>query len=354
MRSVQHGVVLLLAARAGEFVVDPAALDHLAARHIPLQPTLDFLSEIDVAVVDDEGVMDDWLDDRLAMLPGLIRSEVTSWLDVLRGRSKRRRRSYRPNTVKAYVRVCQPALAEWSVRYGSLRQVTAGDIRDHLAALPIGWDRVNALVGLRSLFGILKANRLVFADPTSEVRVTAPPHRALLGVDPAVRRSLLEQAHRRDHRLILLLVGVHALTRQQVADLRLDDVDLVGHRIHIGGTFRPLDELTYRHLVEWLSFRRSRWPRTANPYVIVTSQSANRLVPAGKTYLKGAFAGLPVTMSALRIDRLVSEALDSHGDGLRIALLFGLSIETAAGYAALFGPSETAGRAEKFAGTQGP
>jgi hypothetical protein len=50
-------------------------------------------------------------------------------------------------------------------------------------------------------------------------------------------------------------------------------------------------------------------------------------------------------MSALRIDRLVSEALDSEGDGLRIALLFGLSIETAASYAAVFGPTETAGLA---------
>lgn len=343
--SVQRGVVLLLATRSGEFVVDPAALDHLAARHIPLQPTLDFLSDIGVDVAHDDETMDDWLDDRLSMLSAGIRSEVTSWLDVLRGRSKRRRRSYRPNTVKAYVRVCQLALAEWSVRYGSLRQVTVGDIRDHLDALPIGWDRVNALVGLRSLFGILKANRMVFADPASEVRVSAPPHRALLGVDPAIRRSLLDQVHRRDHQLILLLVGVHALTCQQVADLRLDDVDLVGHRIRIVDTFRPLDELTWRHLVEWLGFRRSRWPRTANPYVLVTTRSANRLAPAGKTYLKGAFASLPVSMSALRIDRLVSEALDSEGDGLRIALLFGLSIETAASYAAVFGPTETAGLA---------
>ena len=38
------------------------------------------------------------------------------------------------------------------------------------------------------------------------------------------------------------------------------------------------------------------------------------------------------------MDRLVSEAVSSGGDALRIALLFGLSPETATTYAAAFGP----------------
>lgn len=353
VRSVGRGVALLLVARSGECVVDPSALDHLVARQIPLEPTLDALSEIGITVVDPDRVMDDWIDNRLSGLPARIRSEVAAWLDVLRGRSKRRGRSYRANTVKTYVQVCQPALARWSCRYGSLRQVTADDIQTHLDALPAGWTRVNTLVGLRSLFRTLKANRLVFADPTSGVQVSVPAPRALLGVEPAVRRSLLDQVPRADHRLIVLLAGVHALSRQQVAELRLGDVDLAGRRIRVGERWRPLDELTWRHLVEWLDLRRSRWPRTANPYVLVTPKSANRVVPVGTTYLKSMFQALPTTMSGLRVDRLVSEAVDSKGDGLRIALLFGLSIQAAAGYAAAFDPSETRAT-EKFIETQGP
>lgn len=88
----------------------------------------------------------------------------------------------------------------------------------------------------------------------------------------------------------------------------------------------------------WLNSRRERWPRTANPYVLVTAPSANRVVPVGKTYVKGAFADLPVTASGLRVDRLVSETMDSRGDALRIALLFGMSAQAAAGYAASFSP----------------
>lgn len=62
------------------------------------------------------------------------------------------------------------------------------------------------------------------------------------------------------------------------------------------------------------------------------------MVPVGHTYVNGAFAGLPVTPSGLRVDRLVSEAMDNGGDALRIALLFGMSAQAAAGYAASFSP----------------
>ena len=77
---------------------------------------------------------------------------------------------------------------------------------------------------------------------------------------------------------------------------------------------------------------------TSNPYLLVTVQSANRVVPVGKTFLQTAFASLPVTASDLRVDRLGSVAHDSKGDALRIALLFGMSSQTATIYANSFGP----------------
>lgn len=337
VRGVQRATAMLLAARCDEFCFDPLALRHLLVLDLPVGPTLDFVADARVMEVDPEATMDAWLEYRLHRLPGQIRSEVQSWTEVLRGRSKRRAKPRLPNTVKTYVRACGAALEHWSSRYDSLREVTSEDVQEQLVGLA-GWDRPNALNGMRSLFRTLKANRLIFADPTARIPSHAPPSRPPLGVDPATRQSLLDQIDRPDHRLIVLLAGVHALSTSQISNLRLDHLDLAGKRFFINGRPRPLDEFTREHLVAWLSVRHKRWPRTANPHVLVTSPSASRVVPVGRTYVKGAFADLPVTASGLRVDRLVSEAMDNRGDALRIALLFGMSAQAAAGYAASFGP----------------
>jgi len=79
--------------------------------------------------------------------------------------------------------------------------------------------------------------------------------------DPSLRSTLLDQMDRHDYRLILLLAGVHALTRQQIANLRLDELDLTGNRFHVGGRPRPLDRLTREHLLEWRGHLvRRKWP----------------------------------------------------------------------------------------------
>lgn len=146
----------------------------------------------------------------------------------------------------------------------------------------------------------------------------------------------MDHLERADHRLIVVLAGIHALSNGQIIALRLEDLDLRNNRLLVKGNPRPLDALTCKQLDAWLTFRRARWPRTANPHLLVTPQSANNLEPVGFTYLKSAFERLPVTASKLRIDRLVCEAIDSRGDALRISLLFGMSPEAAAGYAAAF------------------
>jgi hypothetical protein len=341
IKQVQRGVAVLLMARNGEHDFDHKALQHLASVNLPVTPALDFLAEVGWVGEGDRDPMDAWLGDRLRGLPGQIVSELISWTDVLRGRSQRRCKPQLQTTVKASVRVCEPALNEWATRYGSLRQVTAHDIEAHLAGL-VGWDRPNALAGMRSLFRTLKANRVVFVDPTAGVRVPSPPHGPPVGIDPPVRASLLDEVTRPDWRLIVLLAGVHALSKKQIADLRLDHVDLPGSHLTVHGRPRSLDALTRESLISWLEFRRHRWPCTANPHLIVSVMSANRLGPVGMSFLHQAFAGLPVTASELRVDRLVTEALDSGGDALRIALLFGISAETATGYAAAFGPFDAA------------
>ena len=336
VRGVQRATAVLLDARCEQDRFEHPLLKCLSALGLPVQPTVDFLADTGLLTIDPAATLDAWLDERLRGLPEKIRSEVQSWIDVLRGRSTRRRKPHLPGTTKAYVKVTGPALERWSRRYDSLREVTEQDIEEQLAGLG-GWDRPNVLVGMRSLFGTLKANRVIFADPTACFSVQAPSRHPRLTIDPQVRSSLLEAIHRPDHRLIALLAGVHALSCKQIAELRVDDVDLSGDRFFVDGRPRPLDALTREHFVAWLEHRRAMWPHTANPHLLVTSRSAGRVVPAGQTYVKGAVAGLPITLSGLRTDRLVCEALDSGGDALRIALMFGMSAEAATGYAQSYG-----------------
>ena len=45
---------------------------------------------------------------------------------------------------------------------------------------------------------------------------------------------------------------------------------------------RPLDELTHRLLLEWLDYRRTRWPYTANPHLLINNQTAHKLGPVSE------------------------------------------------------------------------
>ncbi|WDM13131.1 hypothetical protein J3S85_17260 [Streptomyces lavenduligriseus] len=55
------------------------------------------------------------------------------------------------------------------------------------------------------------------------------------------------------------------------------DVDLGNRRITVGGHVRPLDDLTHRAVLDRLDHRRSRWPNTANPHLLITRKTAVEL-----------------------------------------------------------------------------
>ncbi|MGW8697844.1 hypothetical protein ACWGOK_13095 [Streptomyces eurythermus] len=55
------------------------------------------------------------------------------------------------------------------------------------------------------------------------------------------------------------------------------DVDLGNRRITVGGHVRPLDDLTHRAVLDRFDHRRSRWPNTANPHLLITRKTAVEL-----------------------------------------------------------------------------
>lgn len=109
----------------------------------------------------------------------------------------------------------------------------------------------------------------------------------------------------------MILAAVHAARPGQIRALHLDDVDLAKWRITIAGNSRPLDDLTTHALLDWLAYRRERWPDTANPHLLVSTTSALGHAPVSATWIL-TLRGLPGTLERLRID---SQLEGSHHGG---------------------------------------
>ncbi|MGJ3562020.1 hypothetical protein ACR6C2_42790 [Streptomyces sp. INA 01156] len=88
-------------------------------------------------------------------------------------------------------------------------------------------------------------------------------------LDQADVDQVLATATTPDLRLIIALAAVHAARPKTIRTMLLEDVDLGNRRITVGGHVRPLDDLTRRAVLDWLGHRRSRWPTTASPHLLI-------------------------------------------------------------------------------------
>jgi hypothetical protein len=339
LRRVQHSLAVLLASQPTlDRPLEAAAVrQFLLERRLTVLRVVEFLADQSLVRVDEHAALDRWLARRLQPLAAPIRAEVQIWIEGLRGRGPRAGRPRRDATIQGYLRAASPALADWSARYQSLRQVTTQDVTAQLEPLA-GPTRKLTLVVLRSLFGTLKARRLAFTNPTAGLAAPGAPPPLTLELDPVRRAGLLGHLDRPDQQLIVLLTGVHALRPHQIRVLALDDVDLAAGTLRMAGRPRRLDGLTRQALGGWLELRRVRWPVSANPYLLVNQSTAGGLTPVTRGYIQEVFGRLGLTAEELRVDRLLAEAQDSGGDPLTLTLLFGLSDPTAIRYCAELGP----------------
>ncbi len=328
----QRGLRILLAVHGPGEPVRASTIRQLTARTMPFPHIADVLAAVGVLDDDRPDTLAAWLDEQLAGLPAQIRAELDAWLELRRhGGPRRRPRSRR--TIVRDVRAIRGFLADAGRRYSTLRQVTRDDITTWLASRP-GHTRAQDASTLRSLFGILKAERLIFANPVRGVRVSRrnPSVPAPL---PARLVTEAAAAARNDPALwvAVTLAGVHALLPGQIRHLRLDQVDLPGRRLDPGGLDRPLDEVTATAITSYLGFRNQRWPSTANPYLLITRKTAHTGEPASRFWMSRRFRRLPVTAAQLRDDRIVEEALAGRADPLHLAAVFGFGPRTGLRYA---------------------
>lgn len=90
-------------------------------------------------------------------------------------------------------------------------------------------------------------------------------------------------------KLLIALVGIHALYPHQARAL-------------------PLTAVDYIHL------RHQRWPHTRNPHVFISSQTAHTRAPVTTGWMRPLLRGLPVTAQQLREDRILEEAAVTGAD----------------------------------------
>ena len=124
------------------------------------------------------------------------------------------------------------------------------------------------------------------------------------------------------------LVCFHALTSQQLIDLKLTDI--IDSRINLDGRCIPIAEPVRVRLAAYLDYRQQTWPASINPHLFVSRRTAPRLQPVGRQFL---WQYSEIKPQALREDRILQEIHATGGDHRRICDLFGISIQTAERYA---------------------
>jgi integrase len=307
---------------------------------IPLQQALDLragrtaevLKEMGVLADDRRPSFEDWLERKLDGLAPGIRADTGAWLRTMRDGGPRSRPRAMA-TAWNHMYYVRPALLEWSSRHDHLREVTRDDVLAVLGELH-GSRRSNVLVALRSLFAFCKKQKTIFRSPVQGIRVGERTWGIIQPLSQDEVDQAAEAAATPDARLLVVLASMHAARVKAIREIRLDDVDLGNRRIVIGGRSRPLDDLTRQVLLEWLAHRGDRWPSTANPYLLVSQQSANGTGPVSRSYFATTeLRGKAATLERLRVDRQLQEALARGPDPLHLASMFGLDPKTAIRYA---------------------
>ncbi|MBX7556306.1 hypothetical protein K1Y78_52690 [Streptomyces sp. tea 10] len=331
--NVDQALVMLLSGHAdGDVIRYSEIAPVLRARGLSTVRTTEVLDRIGVLLDDRPATFDLWLERKLDGLAAGIRRDVEGWARTLHDGGPRSRARHHA-TVWNYLNRIRPALSDWSSCYDHLREVTRDDVIAHLDTVH-GSPRQHTIVALRSLFRWAKKNGTIFKNPTARVRVGQREEGVIQPLEPEhTSGSVAAVTHPAD-RLILALAAVHAARPGAIRRLQLNDLDIGNRRLTIDGRTRPLDDLTLQLAYEWLEFRRSRWPDTANLHLLINKQTALGTDPIGKSSVAGpALHGQTATLERLRMDRQLEEALVHGPDPLHLAEVFGLSEKTAIRYA---------------------
>lgn len=293
-----------------------------------ISSTLDVLATAGLLIDDRVSPVERYFAGKSDGLPAPIRAQLELWLEVmLQGSTTApRQRSRDPQTVRIQIMGIAPIIHAWAAQgHQSLAEITAEQVR---AALPqSNAHRHWAELGLRSLFRILKARKLIFTDPMRGLPCTQPNSTIPLPLDTQAVRDALDSPDPAVA-LAVALVAFHAMTSRQLRQLKLTDI--ADGRLTLDGRDIPLAKPVRVRLRAWLDHRNQTWPATINPHLLVTRVSAPRLTRVGDQF---PWTSTRLRPQALREDRILQEIHATGGDIRRLCDLFGLSVNAATRYA---------------------
>lgn len=294
---------------------------------------IEVLAAAGALIEDRVPAIDLWFDERIADLPEAMVAELRIWFDVMKNgtRTPPRRRPRSQQSITLHLHWALPILRQWaSAGHSSLRGITKEHVLD---ALPAGGgDRSRAGQGLRSIFRLLKARKVLFLDPTARVKTGEHPTNQPLPLDPDRIRQVRDLLLADDPAtaLVVALIAFHGIRMGQLQ--RIELTSTVDGRLTIDGRTIPLADPVRERLATWLDHRATRWPDTTNGYLLLNRRSAYRGCTVGTRWLRLAI-GSTVTPRELREDRILAEAHANGGDVRAISDLFGLSINASSRYA---------------------
>lgn len=325
-------VIVLSGFADGDTIGYSDLADAMPALGIRADRVADVLTEMGVLIDDRRPPLETWLEGKLDGLAKGIARPVETWVRTLHEGGPRSKARH-PDTAKKHLNNIRPLLLGWSARYDHLREVTHDDILAALEDLH-GTRRHAVLISLRSLFAFAKKKGTIFRNPTRGIKVGQRTYGIIQPLDQSDLDHAIEAAKTPGDRLVLVLAAVHAARPKAIREMLLDDVDLGNRRLTIAGGVRPIDEFTHQILLEWLDYRRTRWPGTANPHLLINQQSAMTTGPVSTFfYAQQRLRRQTATLDRLRADRQLREALAHGPDPLHLAAVFGLDPKTAIRYA---------------------
>jgi site-specific recombinase XerD len=298
-----------------------------------VRPVLEVLQSVGMLDDDRPAPLEAFFRRHTAAMPPQVADEVRQWFCALRDGSTRPPRSHPIPlpTIRQRLPAACTAVTSWTAQgITSLREIQRHDILAVLSTDP--QRRQTQLVALRGLFRFLKARRIVFTNPTTRIRNVMPPPTPLLPIDLDLVRTALNSTNPAAS-AITALIAYHGLRNSQVRALRL--TDLQDGRLHLRDRSVLLARPVRERLRHWLDERTYRWPATANPYLFITTRTAVRTTQVSATWIS---TDLKIPAQAIRQDRILHEALATHGDVRLLCDMFGISIATAERYALITDP----------------
>lgn len=343
-KRTRRGVQILVGRQpGGPIVVLASEVVALAQEGFSTAPILTILSAADMLQDDRVPALVTWFESQITGLPATLVDELRVWFKVLRQGSivPPRTRPRAVVTIRLRTNWAMPILREWAGKgHQSLRSISRADV---LLVLPAsGNPRATAGSALRSIFGTLKAHKILFTNPMARIAIGAIERRQPMPLDVEQLRAAID-ADDPARAALGALLAFHGLRPEQLRGLRLTDVR--DGRVHLEHGTVLLAGAARQKIGEWLDYRNRRWPNTANPHLFIHYRTATGIGPIGHTWIGRR---LGIAAGAIRDDRILDEVNATGGDIRRICDLFGLSVNAAVRYVAtldspaLVGPPDRA------------